>query len=466
MGKAQGIKEDLVTKSKILYGDREIDWVDVDIKGKDLEMTRILVLSGVAPSEEKREEAEVIARSINGVSDVDNQLTLKEVAPVTPPPVTSTISIPYNIAITKDKLKKVTLKGDVPNIEVHNELVAKAKALFGNENVIDKLTELKGKPIAWKESISLGLEKLADVDYGHFEIEDKNFNFEGYVSEAESKIAVIENLKENLNTHYSGTYNITAPKVEVVKVATPSPYTISAIKSKSNQITLRGYVANANMHKEIVTHAITLFGKENVIDELKEVEGSPEAWTESVILGLDKLKILDYGQFNISDMDYNFKGYIGSQDAKELMLKNLSTNLNSAYSGSYDITVPIVKSFSCQKHFKSLLAKEKIHFEYDRARIKSSSYELLDKLVKIANECPDAKIEVEGHTDSDGSENYNQRLSFKRANAVKKYLIEKGIQESRLTAIGYGELQPIATNETSEGKEQNRRIEFNVKGVE
>ena len=467
MGKAQKINEDLVTKSNAVYEDKQMGWVDVAVKGQELEMTRTLVLSGVAPSAKKREEAEVMARNVNGVLEVDNQLIVKEVATVAP-----AISVPYKIAVTKDKLNKVTLEGDVPNIEVHNELIAKAQTLFGNENVIDKLTELKGKPIAWEESISLGLERLENVDYGHFNIEDNDFNFEGYVSKAENKTKVITNLKENLNKHYAGTYNIKVPKVEVEEVATvvqpiapPSPYTISVIKNQVNRITLSGYVANANIHKELVTHADTLFGKENVIDELKEVEGSPKAWKESSILGLDKLKILDYGEFNISDMNYNFKGYIGSQDEKELMLKNLSINLNSAYSGTYDITAPIVKSFSCQEHFKSLLAKEKIHFEYDRAEIKSSSYGVLNKLVEIAQECPNAQIEIEGHTDSDGSKKYNQQLSFRRATAVKKYLIGKGIQENTLTAIGYGELKPIATNKTSKGKEQNRRIEFNVKGM-
>ncbi|NOZ89921.1 MAG: OmpA family protein, partial [Epsilonproteobacteria bacterium] len=79
--------------------------------------------------------------------------------------------------------------------------------------------------------------------------------------------------------------------------------------------------------------------------------------------------------------------------------------------------------------------------------------------------CPNTIITIAGHTDSDGNEAYNQRLSENRANAVKQYLINHGVNASRLEAIGYGETQPIADNSTKEGKEKNRRIEFNIKGV-
>jgi OOP family OmpA-OmpF porin len=85
--------------------------------------------------------------------------------------------------------------------------------------------------------------------------------------------------------------------------------------------------------------------------------------------------------------------------------------------------------------------------------------------MEIAGKCPDASIEIGGHTDSDGSEAYNKRLSQSRASAVKSYLTNKGMSENRLTAVGYGELDPVANNGTKEGKAKNRRIEFKVKGV-
>jgi len=73
-------------------------------------------------------------------------------------------------------------------------------------------------------------------------------------------------------------------------------------------------------------------------------------------------------------------------------------------------------------------------------------------------------VEVQGHTDSDGSASYNRKLSDSRANSVRKYLVDAGIDGERLQAKGYGEDTPIDTNATSEGKERNRRVEFKIIG--
>ena len=83
-------------------------------------------------------------------------------------------------------------------------------------------------------------------------------------------------------------------------------------------------------------------------------------------------------------------------------------------------------------------------------------------IIQILNEYPNAKFTVEGHTDSVGSAKTNQRLSESRANSVRDFLVDKGIGADRLTAIGYGEDKPIATNNTRSGRAQNRRVEINL----
>ena len=90
-----------------------------------------------------------------------------------------------------------------------------------------------------------------------------------------------------------------------------------------------------------------------------------------------------------------------------------------------------------------------------------STNALID-IIKILNEFPNAKFTVEGHTDSIGTVVNNQKLSESRAAAVKNFLIEKGIDSSRLSSIGYGESKPIATNMYKDGRAQNRRVEINL----
>jgi outer membrane protein OmpA-like peptidoglycan-associated protein len=87
---------------------------------------------------------------------------------------------------------------------------------------------------------------------------------------------------------------------------------------------------------------------------------------------------------------------------------------------------------------------------------------LLDNLYDIVNRCPELDIEIGGHTDSDGSDVANQRLSERRAASVGSYLQEKGIPAARMRVVGYGEAKPLVENSNAENKAKNRRIEFSV----
>ncbi|MEK6152985.1 OmpA family protein [Flavobacteriaceae bacterium 3-367] len=103
-----------------------------------------------------------------------------------------------------------------------------------------------------------------------------------------------------------------------------------------------------------------------------------------------------------------------------------------------------------------------ILFDTGRSSIKAESTSVMVDIIQILNEYPNSKFTVEGHTDSVGSQKLNQTLSESRANAVRDFLIDKGIGASRLTAVGYGEDKPIATNNTRAGRTQNRRVEINL----
>ncbi|MBS1736264.1 MAG: OmpA family protein [Bacteroidetes bacterium] len=101
-----------------------------------------------------------------------------------------------------------------------------------------------------------------------------------------------------------------------------------------------------------------------------------------------------------------------------------------------------------------------ITFDYNKATIKPESMGTLNMITQIMKDNPDIKFEVGGHTDSDGDDAYNIKLSQQRADAVKAQLIKMGIDATRLTTKGYGEAKPVADNSTSEGKANNRRVEF------
>ncbi|MFM9973139.1 MAG: OmpA family protein [Beijerinckiaceae bacterium] len=106
---------------------------------------------------------------------------------------------------------------------------------------------------------------------------------------------------------------------------------------------------------------------------------------------------------------------------------------------------------------------EPILFDTNKDTIRPVSYILLGKLAQVAKSCPTRNLEIGAHTDSDGTDVYNQDLSERRAKAVVEYLVREGVAGTLLKPIGYGETKPIAANDTPANKQKNRRVEFVVK---
>ena len=101
-------------------------------------------------------------------------------------------------------------------------------------------------------------------------------------------------------------------------------------------------------------------------------------------------------------------------------------------------------------------------FDVNKATLRDASKAELTKLAQILNKYPDTNILVEGHTDNTGSEEYNLELSRQRAQSVENYLASLNVDPTRFTIMGYGESQPVATNDTAEGRQQNRRVDLAI----
>lgn len=103
---------------------------------------------------------------------------------------------------------------------------------------------------------------------------------------------------------------------------------------------------------------------------------------------------------------------------------------------------------------------EGVNFDFDKSTLKPEAKDILDRAVSVVQSSSSSRFRLSGHTDSDGSDAYNQSLSERRANAVRDYMVEHGVSAQRLDSAGYGESQPVATNATAEGRAQNRRVEI------
>jgi len=126
-----------------------------------------------------------------------------------------------------------------------------------------------------------------------------------------------------------------------------------------------------------------------------------------------------------------------------------------ANNGCPEVSVEVIKQLN--EYSKTIL------FDLGKATIRKESYAVLQNIVDIMKEYDTAKFEIEGHTDSSGSLQLNERLSKERAASVKDYLVTIGMDASRLTSEGYGPSRPIADNKTAAGRQQNRRVEISLK---
>lgn len=151
--------------------------------------------------------------------------------------------------------------------------------------------------------------------------------------------------------------------------------------------------------------------------------------------------------------DANFKAYsIGMNgDASENM-NMMFKNFRLAAGGGMNM---LGKKFTDTK-----IVTHGINFDYNKASIKPESMGTLSMVVQIMKDNPEIKFEIGGHTDADGEDNYNLKLSQQRAEAVKSMLVKMGIEDSRLSTKGYGETKPLSDNNSPEGKANNRRVEF------
>jgi outer membrane protein OmpA-like peptidoglycan-associated protein len=121
-------------------------------------------------------------------------------------------------------------------------------------------------------------------------------------------------------------------------------------------------------------------------------------------------------------------------------------------------------NYGCPEDVKTKLTyiAKNIYFHVDKATLQDISFEPLNQLADILTRYPNAKLTIEGHTDNTGSNAHNLTLSNNRAKAVVDYLVSKGIDASRLTAVGFGEEKPVTTNKTAEGRTLNRRVELKL----
>lgn len=430
------LEADLAARADAALADITLDEQDIRASGRDIE------LSAKAFTEQGRRGALAIAETVRGVRRVNDQ----------------TVLLPWTSPFTWSARREVTrivLGGEVPLPETRTSLNDIARRSGGSIEVVDQMRYSRGAPANFDAATRLLAGELARLSSGEIKLADTKATLNGMARELGDRELIMLALRD-LPAGFTTEVNIQAP-----------PYVFQANKDPVTSIvTFSGYAPD-NVRRQIVTAAGRKFFSDIIIDGLRVALGAPAGFANAVTVALGDLSRLSTGSLVIADRTVKLTGDAFYEAAATQIRDTLQSRLPEGWQAETEISVkPLagaVDSAVCQRLFSDLLARGRIRFESGSATIDPDSASLLDQLVAIAMRCPTTLVEIAGHTDADGDDAANLSLSQRRARAVVDYMTVAGLSGERLMAVGYGRTQPIASNDTEEGKTQNRRIEFTVR---
>src|SRR6201746_1521900 len=432
------LESDLVQRATAALKDTVLDKTKIAVAGRDV------TFSAEAFSEDGRRSAVAAVDAVPGVGLVNDDTRLVAEAQ------------PFVWSAERDVVR-VTLGGSTPLPAIKARLLDAARNSLSGVEVADQMGLARGAPPRFDAAALLLIDQIGKLKDGKITISDTQVSLSGMARELGGREAIAAALK-NLPEGFSAAANeIKAP-----------PYIFQAYKDPvAVTLTLTGYVPDNNVHAALVATAGRKFFNEKVVDSLKASVGAPPGFANVVIPALGALSRLSTGTLVVSDREVKLSGDALYEASANQIRAGLGKDFPQGWQFKPGISVKPasapVDATVCQQLLADLLGKARIRFESGKADIVADSAGLLDRLIETALRCPNANIEIAGHTDTDGEEAANQTLSEKRAQAVTDYLVKAGLAANRFMPVGYGSAQPIAGNDTEDGKAQNRRIDFVVK---
>lgn len=251
------------------------------------------------------------------------------------------------------------------------------------------------------------------------------------------------------------------------------PPEFTARLDSEGALQLRGRVSDALMNQTAENFARARFGSDLTMGTrvAEDPDSLPEGWSVRVLAGLEALSKLEEGALTVRPDTVEVEGITGLQDASaqisSLLVTKLGQNadfeIDVTYEESLDPTAGLPSPQECLEQIASVTGTRKITFDPGSANISGESRAVVDEIADLLRNCPEGlALEIAGYTDSQGRESMNQQLSQERAEAVLRALAQRRIPIANFDAVGYGEENPIADNDTEAGREANRRIEFSL----
>jgi OOP family OmpA-OmpF porin len=405
-----------------------------------------LDLEGVAASEDEMREVVRALKSATGNGDVRSDKVI--LAPVAKPFVWT----------ARKENGFVTIEGVAPSRKAMVAIYDAAKRLYPSR-MNDLTTLASGAPegVDWGAAAVSGLEALRKLERGEVKLSGNELTLTGLgASDTDAQLAA--------NWILRGEGGV-KPKADV----TGPPEFVATIENGA--IVLYGKASSVSAQRELARAGISA---RSVTDKTYLASVGP--WQRRAVVALSALTQFSRGEISVQGRTFRISG-----EAPGSVIGYLREDMaviSDGYQVDYGIaeTEPHISDFedlnllqtgkakadACQQAFNRVTEASRIIFASGRAEISRVSGPSLDRLVAVARACDDLDIEIRGHTDSTGRRSANLALSRQRADAVKNYLVGRGLSADRLSAVGFGPDRPVASNRSEAGRAKNRRIEFRV----
>ncbi len=243
-----------------------------------------------------------------------------------------------------------------------------------------------------------------------------------------------------------------------------TPYSMNISYKKGDEVSFSGYMPSKDSMENLFKIVDIKLPKLKITKRVDIGAGEPIEWEKLISVLSLILQDLELATINVVDTKVSISGKCQNSEQRDKIVESLQRFRSRGFDIQQRIIAMDESKIICQNKFNTLLSEQKILFKVGKSKLKPQNETLLKNLVDISLLCSNTKIDIVGHTDSKGNQIKNQELSLSRAKAVVAKLFELGIPLDRMRAIGRGSKEPIADNNTDEGRAINRRIEFRVKG--
>ncbi len=318
----------------------------------------------------------------------------------------------------------------------------------------------------WSAAASRALEAMRGVDTGTLSLSNLDLRIEAGPDVRDFGATV-----SALERHLPAEFTLTAAQADAEQVAAQAgPAEFIATRSPEGLVQMRGRMGTDRARGVVTSFGRALFGGAQMDTAIDVSPGVPDGWSLRVLAALDGLSILNNGAATVREDGIRISGLSGNREAANDLAQLMSGRLGEDV--AYDIDVRYDERLDreldmptpeeCVGRVNAILAERQITFDPGSSTIDGASRDSVEAIAAILRTCDGVSMEVGGYTDSQGREEMNRELSQSRAEAVLTALLSRRIPVGNLSAVGYGEVDPVADNATAAGREANRRIEFSL----